>query len=227
MAPTDALLFGRAFHSANLTPKAFEDDYRVFNGDRRTSAGKADYAAMVQQHGENILTQGDLETILAMRLSAHLNPSAKALLTADGDTEVSILWNCEGARAKARIDKYLPVDGTLVDLKTTRNASPGAFSKSIYQYGYHRQAAFYLYAARTMGLLAKRFLFVAIEKEAPYGVAVYELTDEALDAGLREALGLIEIYKECLATGRWPSYGSEIISVDIPNWAYEEAGDEE
>jgi len=224
---SDALMFGRAFHSALLTPHEFEMNYVTFDGDRRTTAGKEAYAKMIQLHGDSVMKAGDMETILAMRLAGYMNPVAKGLLEAKGECELSILWNCEGVLAKSRIDKYLEADGILMDLKTTRNAHPEAFSKSIYQYGYHRQAAFYLYAARVMGLVAHRFIFVAMEKEPPYGVAVYELTQEALAAGLTEALDLIATYRTCLETNTWPSYGSDIISVDLPSWAYSEASSQD
>lgn len=236
---SDALLFGRAFHAALLTPAEFQANYVTFDGDRRTAAGKAQYADLMEKHAGSVMKAGDMDTILQMRLSAMENPVAQSLLSVPGDPELTILWNCEGVLAKSRIDKYIDKrneyggdhemtgGGILVDLKTTRNAHPDAFSKSIYQYGYHRQAAFYLYAARTMGLTAHRFVFIAIEKERPYGVAVYELTQEALSQGLSEALDLVAVYRTCLASNQWPAYGTDIIEVGLPTWAQEEIGEPE
>lgn len=225
-ASSDALIFGRAFHAANLTPKEFEEQFVTFDGDRRTKEGKDAWAKMVEQYGENVLKQGDLETILAMRISVFGNPTAKALLESEGPTELSLLWNCEGVDAKARIDKYIPEGGILVDLKTTRNAHPEAFAKSIVSYGYHRQAAFYLYAAASAGLAANRFLFVAIEKEKPYGCGVYELSYNAIMQGHAEILELIAAYKDALETDEWPSYGTDVITLDLPRWAQTEDEDD-
>lgn len=224
---TDALIFGRAFHSAIGTPADFEKDFVTWEGDRRTTAGKEAYAKLVEKHGENLIKTADLTAILAMRGALMENPVAKSLMDMAGEPELSILWDCEGVLAKSRIDKYVAKDGLLVDWKTTRNAHPEAFAKSVYQYGYHRQAAFYLWAARAMGLKADRFLFVAIEKEPPYGNGVYELSDAALRSGLAEVIDLIGVYKTCLETNTWPSYGTDIITLDLPAWAAEESLDDQ
>jgi len=223
---TEARLFGRAFHSALLTPDVFKSEYATFEGDRRTTGGKKAYAELVKTHGENVIRKGDVETIVAMRQSILQNTSASLLLSAEGKTEVSVLWNCEGVPAKSRIDKHIPSEGILVDLKSTRSAHPDAFAKSVASYGYYRQAPFYMHAAASSGLSADRFIFIAVEKDPPYGVGVYELSYGAFMQGHAEIMDLIRTYKQCSDQDAWPSYGNDIMTLDLPRWAAYEVEEE-
>lgn len=64
-------------------------------------------------------------------------------------------------------------------------------------------------------------IFIAVEKEPPYNVELYELDDEAIEAGRQEYLKDIETYKECLKTDTWHGYTTEqkINILSLPAWA--------
>lgn len=224
---TDAQVFGRAFHAMCEDPKTFSDRYTVFNGDRRSSAGKEAYARAVEQYGENIIKAADYEAIFAMRRSMLSKDVTRRLVEMQGQNELSLLWDGLGPLAKSRFDKYVGPAGLIIDFKTTRDASPKAFSRAIYQFGYHRQAAFYLEAARSLGMPAERFIILAVEKTPPYACAAYELQDEALSAGMGEILTLMDAYKTALETDTWPDYPDEITMVNLPAWAYSEEYEDE
>jgi exodeoxyribonuclease VIII len=103
----------------------------------------------------------------------------------------------------------------VVDLKTTTDASPAGFAKSVATFRYHVQASHYL--AGLHG--AERFVFIAVEKTAPYAVAVYELDAAALAAGEQLRQRDIRVIADCQATKEWPGYGDDCQTLALPSWA--------
>lgn len=213
--PTPAMLFGTALHAAVLEPVAFANEYAVFDGDRRTRAGKDAYEAILSS-GATVISRGDYDAIRAMALSIRQHPVAGKLF-AEGVAEHSVFWDDAdtGLACKCRPDWWTPSSALIVDLKTTEDASPEAFARSVMNYRYHVQAAHYMTGAQ-----AERFLFVAVEKKAPYAVAVYELDEDALNLGhtLRERD--LHTYSLCQASRVWPGYSTEVETLSLPEWAF-------
>lgn len=211
---TGAMVFGEALHCSVLEPRRFADQYRVFEGDRRTKAGKEAYEALTAR-GASVLSAADADAISAMTMSVRKHPVAGGLL-ADGMAEASVFWQDErtGLECKARPDWWHRERGLVVDLKTTDDASPAGFARSVATYRYHLQAAHY-----RAGTGCSRFLFVAVEKKAPYAVAVYELDTDAIRAGAELQATLLGQYASCQEFGVWPGYPAEIQQLALPKWA--------
>lgn len=221
---TPAFRLGRFAHSAILEHDAFHSDYAVISGNARTKAYKEEYAELVEEFGPyNVMKEDERETVLRMFDAVMFHATASEYLMQDGDSEVSLLWDDEvtGARCKARIDR-LPVDASvgIVDLKTTTDASRVQFAKSLFAYGYHRQAAHYLMGLSRVLSARDRFTFVVVEKTPPYGVAVYEIDSGSLDAGLAEVNRLLALYQRCHARNEWPGYPDIVQDISIPPWAF-------
>jgi hypothetical protein len=212
--PTAAMQFGTALHCAVLEPQRFATEYAVFDGDRRTKDGKARYEEL-RASGTQIISAADRDAISAMVMSVRQHNVADSLLQ-NGVAEHSVFWPhpATGLDCKCRPDWWLQDDSIVVDLKTCEDASPAAFARSVAAYRYHVQAAHYL-----AGTQARRFVFIAIEKRAPYAVAVYELDAAALEHGhaLRERD--LQAYASCHEFGLWPGYPAEIMSLALPKWA--------
>ena len=149
-----------------------------------------------------------------MAASVRSNSTA-ALLLANGQAEQSFWWDdiATGMRCKCRPDWF---DGeTIVDLKTCQDASPAGFAKAVAAFHYQLQAAHYL-----CGTLAKRFIFVAVEKSAPYAVGVYELDQEALVHGSIARHNALLRLQDCRAINSWPGYtDGGIQTLQLPGWA--------
>ena len=130
--------------------------------------------------------------------------------------------DASGLRCKGRIDCLATIAGraAIVDIKTTTDARPDAFARSIATYGYHFQAAHYLAGMRANGVDVVGFVVIAVESRAPHGVAVYELDAEALEVGEERRRALLSTLAECRASGRWPGYRTQTIS--LPRWAARE-----
>jgi hypothetical protein len=107
----------------------------------------------------------------------------------------------------------------IVDLKTTTDASPGAFRRSIASLRYHLQDAWYTTAARIIhGLDADPpFVFVAQEKDPPYLVGIYQLDDEDRAVGRALMRQAVATFARCLATDEWPGYPAQVLT--LPRWA--------
>ena len=172
-----------------------------------------------------VLSASDYATCEAVRDAIGRHRRARQLLV--GDAEQSAWWadagwdgrDALGVVCKGRFDLLGHRTGTIVDLKTTRSAHRERFSKAIWDWGYHIQAAHYINGARALGLDFSRFAFIAVEKEPPYGIGVFELTEAALYDGGRELRPLLERYAECERTDTWPGYDEDVVLVDLPTWA--------
>ena len=205
-----ALEFGTAVHMAILEPELFAATYTVFSGDRRNKDGKAAYEAVIAS-GKTPLNQEQWDNITGAAAAVHAHPAAAPLLNGI-QTEVSCFDNWMGVKVKARIDG-LGKD-YIIDVKTTQDASPVAFGKSCAQFRYHVQAAWY---RQITGI--NRFVFIAVEKEAPYGVACYELDEQAINLGIDIIEEQLRTYIECEQLNSWPCYSSQIQSLSLPAWA--------
>jgi len=205
-----ALEFGTAVHMAILEPQLFALNYTLFTGDRRNKDGKMAYEAVIAS-GKIPLNQEQWDNITGAAAAVHAHPTA-ALLVEKIQTEVSCFDSWNGVKVKARIDGL--AKDYIIDVKTTQDASPVAFGKSCAQFRYHVQAAWY---QRITGV--NRFIFIAVEKEAPYGVACYELDEQAISLGHIIIEEQLRTYVECEQLNSWPCYSSHIQSLSLPAWA--------
>ena len=99
-------------------------------------------------------------------------------------------------KCKAKVDKIIWKDNfpTLIDIKTTGKPL-SLFGKTIDQFRYYRQAAFYLLAvsiSKQLENIPKDFYFVVIEKQEPYSSGIFKLSEEKIQQGLDEINELFE-----------------------------------
>ena len=216
---TKAMDLGTVVHALGLGtgPEIIELDYE----DWRTKAAKEQRDAYADEGCLVMLRKDYLEAkAIADALLAH--PTAGALL--DGiDPEVSMfavdpefgIWL--RGRADAMTMAYsMP---TVVDVKTTKDASPAGFAKSVADFGYHRQDPWYrqLWAA-ILGCDPDEidFVFAVVETEPPYLVATYRVDAAALDIGREQNRIAREVYADCTESGIWPGYSEEIEDLELP-----------
>jgi len=207
---TAAMKLGSLTHCAVLEPDELSSRYDIAP-DRRTNAGKS-VAAEMEAAGIEAVTAPEMEQAMAMAASVRSHQAAAALLR-DGKAEQSFWWDdSTGLRCKCRPDWYNGT--TIVDLKTTTDASPKGFAKSVAQWRYHVQQNHYL-----AGTFAERFVFIAVEKTYPYAVGVYELDETAALHGEAERRNNLQTIADCRAIAEWPGYGNTVQPLSLPNWA--------
>lgn len=171
--------------------------------------------------GRIVLTPETWDQLHAMANAVHSHPAAGALLTGcPGEAEKSVYWNdaTTGVLCRCRPDWWRD-DNVIVDLKTTEDASPEGFAKSMANYRYDVQAAYYLDGVQAATRKRpKAFVFIAVEKKPPYGVGVYVLDSDSLELGRAQYQHDLRIYAECVRTGEWPGYGDKIQTISLPAW---------
>lgn len=220
---TDALNFGSAFHTMLLEPVAFKDRVSIWEGaDRRTNKGKELYAHALEEAAGRILIENeDYDGMVAMCTAINAHVSSNVYLSGKGMVEASLFWaDAEtGIQCRCRPD-WMRDDGVLVDLKTTRDASPEQYERHAFNYRYFVQAAFYMmgYEAVT-GNRCPAFAFVAVEKEAPFGVSLWIADEAAIDAGKREVRRCLERYALAKKTGKFECYPDVPLTLRLPAWA--------
>jgi hypothetical protein len=143
---------------------------------------------------------------LGAKVMAH--PDARPLI--DGSQREMTFFSIDsetGILKRCRVDLYRL--GMLADYKTTRDASPAAFTRDARKYLYRISAAYYLeVVSEVMGTVHREFNIIAVEKDGLCEPNVYQIADESIDKGameVREALRTVaRIRKE--GASAWRGY---------------------
>lgn len=216
-------VFGSAFHTAILEPHLFHKEYVVSpKFDRRTKQGKIDAEFWnIEHQGKQSLDQEQYDKIIAMNKVVQASDQAMTIIN-NAKIEQSFFWKDEetAVGVKARPDIWQPT--VIGDLKSSMDASQYTFEKSIYTYGYHIQAAMIREAHQILFEKdIEDFVYIVIEKEPPYAMAIYILDESALIKGADDYKKLLFRLAECRYNKLWPGYPSAIVK--LPNYAnYEE-----
>lgn len=221
--PTPAQVIGTLAHCAILEPDSFNHRYPVSpSDDKRTKAWKEFEATLAS--GQTPIKEAEYAMAHAQRQSVlKIAPLRDAL--AAGRAEVSAYWTDAetGVACRCRPDWVHPVGENgviLLDVKTCVDASPEGFAKSVANWRYDVQDAFYADGfAAASGKTVHAFIFAAVEKEYPYLAAAYMLTDEDREAGRRKYKRDLRRYAACKKAGDWPGYSAGIEVLALPAWA--------
>tara|TARA_R100000808_G_C2143531_1_gene151314 strand:- start:177 stop:1055 length:879 start_codon:yes stop_codon:yes gene_type:complete len=238
--PTRAMIVGSATHSAILEPHLFDDEWACLpDGDGRSKEVRQARAELAESFSDDrILKPAEHAMVVGMRDSVLSHETCASLLE-NCQTEVSAFWhNPEfDVPCKSRIDALPDTNSqfgrAIVDIKTTQDASDRAFSRNLYERGYFRQAAHYLNGVNYLEGYEdgepnrqerNRFIFICVERSAPYCVAVYELDAEALSVGRTHLRHLLAKWKHCFFYNHWPAYvdgnlSTQIHKIGLPSWA--------
>lgn len=107
----------------------------------------------------------------------------------------------------------------LLDLKSARMATPGAFASEVADRKYHMQAAFY---RELLGHTdADPYFLIPVEKDRIFGWRIYQLDLPTLEQGRKMMNEAVATYTICKARNTWPGYPTEVAGLSIPNWAFD------
>lgn len=171
--------------------------------------------------GKSFITKDDHERVLGMLYALDQDERALRYFKNNGpatDYELSIAWTDKetGLPCKARIDCAQHADRLVIDLKTVEDLS--RFPRSIVEYGYHRQAAWYARAMTQITGYEYRPAIVAVEKNRPFQVAAASVSCAAMLAGEMQFRAVLNEIANAKRTGAWecPKPPDEW---EIPSWA--------
>ena len=218
---TPAMRLGSMIHRAILEPETVKGAWvvrpegMVFT----TKEGKEWKASQTLP----IITAEEEATITGMRDSVHAHPAVKRVL-ANARTECSLFAHGEdGVLRKARIDALPEGGNVIVDVKSCQSADPDLMAKSVVSYRYDVQAAYYLDICRLLGIDKSEFLFVCVEKQPPFAVAVYALDQDAIEWGRKQYRRDLSAIADCETKDEWPSFTTDITTLALPAWAQKQA----
>lgn len=225
--PTPARVLGAAIHTAILEPDTLTE--RVVAGldiGRRSNADKATWADFEAANaGKIILPAESYQDVLAIRNAVHRHPVAGPLLR-DGKAEQSFYATDPetGELIKCRTDFMANSGEFILDLKSTENASPAEFARSVANFRYHVQQAWYEDLLDILyGEHPRYWMFLAVEKKPPYAVGIYYLPHEAVRLGGILARRDLNRIVECKQTNYWPDHGTEAQELALPAWYMKQA----
>ena len=214
---TKAMADGTAVHAFFLERDKFNTDFVIKPADMRlnTKAGKE----WALEHQSKIIIDSELGNNLYEMEKSFMDSPAKLIYVIKGQTELSYFWDDLGTiKGKCRPD-WLSDDGEIVvDVKTTTDASPRGFQKSISNWGYHLQLGWYMRGLQKLGFDTYDFIFIAIEKTPPFSVGVYRADRDMINHAMQELDKLVPEIDNALQTKEFPDYTPEITSIGLPPW---------
>lgn len=225
--------FGEAAHLAILEPDAFERIVHCGPDDRRGNKWKAAQeecaATMVEHRGAKtpklLLTSSDYQDVLGIRDAVHADAWISGIITGGKSmVEASGYWIDPetGVNCRCRPDLWREDLGIMLDVKSTLSAAAADFSRSVVNYGYHSQEAFYSDGWRHLGKQVDGFVFLAWEKKKPYARSVFELPPSIVEEGRAIMRKSLSAYAACADSGDWPGYPTGVQELQFPKWAYSE-----
>lgn len=213
---------GEACHLAILEPNLFEKKVVRGPDDRRGNKWK-DIAEVCRLDGKLLLTSGDYDGALAVRDAVHADQFVSSIVNNESaSVEASGYWiDAEtGVLCRCRPDLYRADLGIMVDVKSTASAHPDDFARSVVNYGYHAQEAFYSDGWRELGKNVEGFVFLAWEKTSPYAFGIYELPPPIVEEGRAITRRALNLFADCQRAKVWPAYGEGVQELEFKRWAY-------
>jgi AraC-like DNA-binding protein len=217
-----ALIIGSGFHTATLEPEKLDDEFAVKPSEidgqgPRTKHYKEAFEIMQKSEPDKQwLAPADYDLILEMAGSALDNPVLRHYMAdIDKVVEGTGYFEMEGAKCKVRPDLYIPGAGVVIDLKSTQDASNRGFTKSVRQFGYLFQACWYMHALRLLGEKPKQFVFIAVEKTAPYATAAYTIKESDINKQFSNMERACQLWATCQSSGIWPGYSDMVETLDL------------
>lgn len=194
--------------------------------DLRTKDGKA-IKEQAEQSGLQVIkrTQYDIGASMADALLTNKTAAHVFKKDAESINQKRIDWTDgrTGIKLKGFIDRIIPSIGRMIEIKTSKDASPKWFTRNYFDYGYHRQAALYFDGCKNNGITITDTCCIVVENSPPYNVAVYYITPETLLRGREDYSRLIDTFIHCrdnnLFDSSYDAYSDTgIYDINVPTW---------
>jgi exodeoxyribonuclease VIII len=216
---TPAMRLGTAMHAAILEGDRFASRYvaRPEGMKFTTTEGRAWRDA----HADFVILDADeLDRCLAMRAAVESHPIARRYLSGPGCIETPIVWTDAetGVACKGRPDLILD-DGTIVDLKSTRDLNPRKFAAQCADLGYHLSLAMYHDGRLALGYEVPAVIIIAVESAPPHDVVVYRLPEDVIEIGRDDYKRALTRLAECRASDVWPGRAVTQMDLVLPRWS--------
>lgn len=228
-ADTAAMRFGRAAHSAILTPELFElemvlcpDDFVTESGALSSGKKAMAWIAGITAPDPIIVTTDERDRCYRMRDAILDHESAGELLFCSDVFEQVYQWQESSAEqaiaCKVKADAIWTAARLLWDLKTygaRAPISPRACISEIVHRMYHAQLGYY---ARGVPHEIERFAWVFVESRAPFDVVHLEADEDMIAYGRQLAEQALTVYATALQADTWPGAAPAKVAASLPAW---------
>ena len=149
-----------------------------------------------------------------------------------GMAEASIFFTdpAFGLSLRIRKDYHIPPCeafpfGLILDLKTTTDARPNAFSKKCGDFGYDLSAAMYREGFQEYYRTEQKppFIFLVAESSIPFNVKQYQASELFLSVGETRYNKAKELLAESLLINEWDGYSLELEEIFLPSYLTKQA----
>jgi exodeoxyribonuclease VIII len=191
-------IYGRALHCRVLEPNEYDNRFFVIRKSELpmpdNMVTKKENKEYIQEkkyenQGKDLVKEEDYINILRVSEAIEQCPEIRQLINGCVAEQV-FQTEINGIPVKCKTDAISAPD-YIVDLKSTHeSANPDIFRKHFWRYDYDRQGAFY---KDITGV--ERVFIIAVEKQAPFSVGLFEVSRESLETGREKYLGLLEQYR--------------------------------
>lgn len=216
---TEAMEFGTILHTAILQPERLNEAYYV--KPEPWDGRKTECKQWKSAHHDRPIIDKEQEASIPKIVATVASLPVAGDIIRTGQKEVSFFKRDEetGLLLKCRVDAIATdTDGLthIADLKKVRRgyATATRFGTQCADLGYDIQCYSYLHITG-----ASRFIFVAMEEEAPFEAETWELDAEDIISGCAKYRKILLRYAECLNTGLWPGYTKAVKRLKLPAWA--------
>jgi hypothetical protein len=165
------------------------------------------------------------ETIESMLESCYKDKVIQGLIK-NTEYQLSLFWTDEqtGLGLKTRPDICKRKKNVLVNLKTTKDGSPKAFSKDLANLDYPLQAAMEITGCIESGLMPSvdNYFWLVVEKVPPFNATVYEFSKQDIEASKDELRYLLDKISRAGKENLYPGYTDRadneygILTAEIP-----------
>lgn len=141
-----------------------------------------------------------------------------------GLCERTVVSTYEGASGQRRWlrckpDIMTPDLSVLIDYKTTGDAEPSDFQRTIVGMGYDVQAAHYLDTVNRWQNCAGTFVFLVQETDYPFSCSLVGVGPTMLELGEMKAERARRMWDACLTTGKWRAFPDDVAWAEAPGYA--------
>ena len=229
-APTKAMELGTLLHTAVLEPDKLENfvtEEFIFQKlpAKATRANKdyKEWKAIQIENGKKIVSKEDYDQAIDFVRIINSKPNTKALLT-NGFAEkacyaidpiTKLLLRCKA--------DYIQSSGTVTDVKSTKDASFTEFEKSIYNFRYQVQAAYYMYVISLVydiKISDLDFKWICLEKGISPDVIVYKPDAGIIELGEKLFRRDLNALSDAMETKEFKGYNDKETFISIPHWAW-------
>jgi hypothetical protein len=228
--------FGNAFELALMDKVAFSNDVHIFDEANRPEKEKTIKSDKNQDWKNSILNgnqyviqkKGDqsYESIEKMIESCWKDKVIQKLIT-NTEYQTSIFWTDEqtGLNLKTRPDICKSKKNIIVNIKTSKDGSPKAFSQDLAKYDYPLQACVEIRGVEAADLMTvDNYFWLVVESVPPFNATIYEFDKTDILPTMDELDFVLNKIKRAEEENLFPGYTDRsdnphgILKAEIPMW---------